>query len=151
MWILVLSIGINVSCVDAWWFDGWPIKFLDEAADKANGAWDTDKVQDTILDNTITSAGSACSKDSRYTFSNTLCIIKSNLYTYLQYTIYVGLAVATIMLVRNGLRLVVAKDNEAQFKEFKKNMISIGVWVLLLIGFYIIIEVFVSVVNLLTE
>lgn len=151
MWILILLIGINPSFVDAWWFDGWPVKFLDEAADKANTDEDLDKVQDTHLDNVITSAWNACGKDSRYTFSNTLCMIKDNLYVYLQYAVYIWLAVATIMLVWNGLRLVVSKDNEAQFKEFRKNMISIGIWVILLICFYIIIEIFVSVVNLVTE
>ena len=136
--------------INAWWFDNWSIEFLDQVADKSNRSEDQDVVQNTLLDS-VTSKGSYCENatiDSRYTFSNTLCWIKNNMDNYLQYAVYIWLTVATILLVWNGLKLVVSKDNQKEFDNFKKNLISIAVWVILLVAFYYIIEIFVSVVNL---
>lgn len=152
MWIVVLSVAFNVSCVNAWWFDNkWPMWVLEELVNEANKDEDQDKVQDTKLGNVITSKWNTCGVNSSYTFSNTLCVIKKNLYSYLQYAVYIWLAVATILLIWNGLQMVVSKDNEAQFKEFQKNAINIVKWVVLLLAFYFIIDLFVSVVNLLTK
>lgn len=135
--------------VNAWWFENWSVEFLDQVADKANRSEDQDVVQNTLLDS-VTS-NSYCENatiDSRYTFSNTLCWIKNNIDNYLQYAVYIWLTVATILLVWNGLKLVVSKDNQKEFDSFKKNLISIAIWVILLVAFYYIIEIFVSVVNL---
>ena len=147
---LVLLLTLNISCVSAWWFDNWPVWFLNEVYEEANEDVDQDKVQNTRLD-IVTSRWNSCGKDSRFTFSNTLCSIKNNLYSYLQYAVYIWLAVATILLIWNGFQLVVSKDNAKQFNEFKKNMISIGIWVILLVAFYYILELFASIVNLFTE
>lgn len=149
-WLIVSIVLLLWQNVDAWWFDGdSTTMLLDSVVDKANDP--TEEVQNTRLDGIVTSRWNACWQDSRYTFSNTLCIIRDNLYSYLQYAVYIWLAVATILLVRNGFTLVVSKDNEAQFKKVIKNMMNIGIWVLLLLGFYIILEIFVSIVNLIVE
>jgi hypothetical protein len=54
-----------------------------------------------------------------------LCNIKANLGNYLQYVVYIGLTAATILLIRNGFKLVTASDRGKQMSEFKKNFIYI--------------------------
>lgn len=149
----VLSVVLfqEKTYASSWRFNDWPTYFLENVVDKANG--DTDAVQDTALDS-VTSKGQFCDNGpvgSTYTFSNTLCFIKNNLYHYLQYVVYVWLAAATILLIWNWFLLVVSDDNAKQIWEFRKNAKSIGIWVILLIAFYIIIEIFVSIVNLIAE
>jgi hypothetical protein len=47
--------------------------------------------------------------------------------------------------------LVVSDDKASQIKTFKKNMMNIGIWVILVVAFYIIIDIFVSIVNLIAD
>ena len=108
----------------------------------------TDPVQETDLD-VVTSDG--CTElrvDGRFTISRTLCNIKSNIWNYLQYLMYIWLTAATIFLIRNGLKIVTSPDKEKQMSTFKKNLIYIIIWVVLLTWFYYVIDIFVSVVNL---
>jgi 4-hydroxybenzoate polyprenyltransferase len=64
---------------------------------------------------------------------------------------YVGLTAATILLIRNWFKIVTSTDREKQVGVFKKNLLYIVIWVVLLIWFYYIIDIFVSVVNLVTD
>jgi hypothetical protein len=64
---------------------------------------------------------------------------------------YIGLSAATILLIWNGFKLVTSSDREKQMTTFKKNLIYIIIWVVLLVAFYFIIDVFVSFVNLVGE
>lgn len=156
----VLSFGLSLSLfawissqVDAVW-GGWfenndPIQVLDNVVDNANSNPSED-VQDTKMD-TVTSMLDSCWVDSRFTFSNTLCYISNQLHYYLQYVVYIALAVATIFLIWNGFQLVVSNDKQKQIWKFKQNLINIGLWVILVIAFYIIIDIFVSVVNLIAK
>jgi hypothetical protein len=79
--------------------------------------------------------------------TKTFCSIKLAIKWYLQYIIYIWLAWATIFIIRNWFRIVTSTDREAQMKKFKTNMINLIIWVILLTSFYIILDVFVSVVN----
>lgn len=108
----------------------------------------SDRVQNTKLD---AMNSSTCWIDSRYTLTRTLCFIRENIHDYLQYVIYFWLAAATILLIRNGFKLVTASDKDKQIWAFKKNLIYIIVWVVLLIWFYVIIDIFVSVTNTVLE
>jgi hypothetical protein len=102
----------------------------------------------------VTSKYSECywiAPDSRFTITRTLCSIKANIKDYLQYVMYIGLTAATILLIWNWFKIVTASDQGKQIWEFKKNLIYIVIWVLLLIWFYYIIDIFVSVVNLVAE
>lgn len=127
-----------------------PIKFLDNAYNKANKKGE--EIQDTDL-NQVTSKGdtNTCSFLPQFTFSRTLCYIKNNIKNYLDYVLYIWLTAALILIIRNGFKLVIAQDGSKQMTTFKKNMLYIAIWVILLIWFYYIIEIFVSVVNLLGE
>lgn len=128
-----------------------PVKFLDNAYNKANK--EGKEIQNTDL-NQVNSKSDACAdlaKDSRFTFTRTLCYIKNNIKNYLDYVLYIWLTAALILIIRNGFKLVTAQDGSKQMTTFKKNMLYIAIWVILLIWFYYIIEIFVSVVNLIGE
>ena len=128
-----------------------PIDVLDSYYRLSNKK-SSDRVQKTDLD---TVSSSACTEpifnDHRFTITRTLCNIKGNLWDYLQYITFIGLAVATILLIWNGFKLVTSTDREKQMTDFKKHLIYIIIWVILLIGFYYVIDVFVRVVNVITE
>lgn len=113
----------------------------------------SDRVQRTDLDN-VSSRG--CTEaiggvGISFTITRTLCNIKGNIWDYLQYIMYIWLSVATILLIRNGFKLVTSSDREKQMSTFKKNLIYIIIWVILLVAFYYIIDVFVSLVNLIEK
>ena len=139
----------EVNAASSWFDYNEPIQVLDNVVDNANKS-SSDDVQNTKMDK-VTSKLNSCWKDSRYTFSNTLCFITNNLHYYLQYVVYIWLALAVIFLIWNGLQLILSKDNEKQFEKFKTNAINIWIWVILIVAFYIIIDIFVSVVNLIAE
>lgn len=150
-WIIILSfIQMSWEVTVASWFDvNEPIQVLDKVVDDANKNKSED-VQNTKMDK-VTSKLNSCWVDGRYTFSNTLCFISNNLYYYLQYVVYIWLAMATIFLIWNGFQLVMSNDKQKQIWVFRTNLKNIWIWVILIVAFYIIIDIFVSVVNLLTE
>lgn len=111
----------------------------------------SDRVQNTELDYVNSNSCRELGVDSRFTISRTLCYIKENIGDYLQYIMYVGLSAAVIFLIWNGFQLVTASDREKQMSAFKKNLIYIIIWVILLVSFYFIINIFVSFVNLIAE
>ena len=86
--------------------------------------------------------------DERFTITKTLCSIKYYSRTYLEYVVYAWLAVATIFIIRNWFQLVTSSDRWKQMWEFRNNIKYLIIWVILLICFYYIIDVFVSLVNL---
>lgn len=132
-------------------FNQNPVRALDSFYDKANNNLG-DRVQRTDLDKI--SSSSRCdelSVDGRFTITRTLCNIKASVWDYLQYIMYIGLSAATILLIWNWFKLVTASDRGKQMTDFKKNLIYIIVWVVLLVAFYFIIDVFVSFVNLVVE
>lgn len=139
--------------VQSWNFNQNPVKILDDIYDESNDN-PSSTVQNTDLDKTVTSKLSECywiAPDSRFTLTRTLCSIKANVKDYLQYVMYIGLTAATILLIRNWFKIVTASDQGKQIEQFKHNLIYIVIWVVLLIWFYYIIDIFVSVVNLVAE
>lgn len=126
-----------------------PIRLLDVIYYKANG-YIGDEVQDTRYD-AVTAKTPCPGGSNKFTISNTLCSLKWLSTGYLQYLMYIWLTAATILIIRNWFTLVTSPDREKQFAKFKKNITYIVVWVILLIGFYYIIDFFVSMVNLIAE
>ncbi len=111
-----------------------------------------EEVQQTQLDNISSNCNDSIWWVSwRFTITKTICNIKSQMGSYLQYVIYIWLSLATILLIRNGFKLVTSKDKWNQMKEFGKNIVKIIIWVILLISFYYILDVFVSVINFVAE
>lgn len=126
-----------------------PVSLINDVKYEANKD-KSQQIQNTEYDN-VTSSASACAElsvDSRFTIVRTLCSLKNLSRDYVQYVMYIWLAAATIFIIWNGFQIVTSSDREKQMWIFKKNIVYIIIWVVLLIGFYYIIDLFVSVVNL---
>lgn len=163
--LLVILVSLFVSCVA---FFKWnitladsndkpssrnynrPITIVDSVKWNANKSI-SDQVQKTDLDTVTSKFWCEASVNPKFTLTKTLCHLKELSKDYMQYVMYFGLVIATILLIRNWFKIVTATDREAQMKTFTKNMLYIVIWVVLLIWFYYIIDIFVSVVNLVTD
>ena len=147
----VLSPIFQVQSKQEWKFDSdSPFGIVSQLKEEANKE---DAIQKTKL-NGVTSKFSECdwiAPDSRFTLTRTLCSIKANIKDYLQYVMYIWLTAATILLIRNGFKIVTSGDQGKEIEKFKKNLLYIVIWVFLLIWFYYVIDIFVSVVNLIVE
>jgi hypothetical protein len=89
--------------------------------------------------------------DSRYTLTRTLCYIKNNSWSYLQYVLFTWLTLATIFIIWNGFMLVTSSNREKQISTFKTNLIYTVVWITLLLWFYYFIDIYVWIINLFTD
>ena len=158
IWMLALSLvffWISVSNVaearngDRKFGDN-PVKVLDVIKNEANKSR-SEQVQKTQLDSTTSKWCKDVGLDSRFTFTRTLCYIKNNVWSYLQYIMYVWLTAATILLIRNWFKLVTSQDREKEMKAFSKNLIYIAIWITLLLWFYYFIDIYVWVINLFSD
>lgn len=154
-WIIItlsMFLWISLNQASAWNFNNEAVWILDEVKYQSNNH-PSDEIQNTDLD-VVTSKESVCdwiAPDMTFSITRTLCSIKLKAKDYLQYVVYFGLAAATFFLIQNGFKIVTSSDREKQIAAFKKNLIYVIVWVVLLIGFYYIIDIFVSVVNMIAE
>jgi len=109
-----------------------------------------DTVQETAVDHISSNSCNELWLDKRFTISWTLCYIKQSMHHYLQYIVYIGLSAAVIFLIWNGFKLITSSDREKEMGNFTKNLKYLIIWVILLVAFYAIIEIFTSIVNLLS-
>lgn len=159
IWMLALSLvffwvaTLNVAeAVDRDWnFDKQsPVGILDAVKNEANKSR-SDQVQKTQLDSTTSKRCTDIGLDSRFTFTRTLCYIKNNVWSYLQYIMYIWLTGATILLIWNWFKLVTSQDREKEMKTFTKNLVYIIIWITLLLWFYYFIDIYVWVINLFSD
>lgn len=129
-------------------FEGGATKLVDDIY--RDQKRDSDTVQNTSFDNVSSTACNELRVDERFTIFKTLCYIKEELHNYLQYVIYIGLSAAVMLLIWNGFKLITASNREEQMKKFTTNLKYIIIWVILLVSFYAIIEIFVTIVNLIS-
>ena len=127
-----------------------PIQVLNAVKWNAN-KHKSEEVQKTELDVVNSIDCDEIAVGTNFTITRTLCSIKKHSQSYLEYVIYVWLTAATIFLIRNGFQLVTAPDRWKQIWIFKKNLKYIIIWVILLISFYYILDIFVTTVNLIAE
>ena len=118
--------------------------------------WDTitDKTReilDTPRNETTSKRCADIWVDSRFTITRTLCYLKNNSWSYLQYVMFIWLVAATILIIRNWFKLVTSPDREKEIIIFKKNMIYIIVWITLLLWFYYFIDIYVWIINLFSD
>ena len=144
----VFSVSYAQDKEGTWWkfAEHNPVDLLDTINTKANGS-KADRVQDTQLNNVTSKTACELPVKSNFTITRTLCYIKENIKSYLQYVIYIWLAAATIIVIWNGFLLVTSSNRETQMTNFKKNMWYLVIWIVLIVGFYFILDVFVSIVN----
>ena len=143
---LLMAFISPVSQAEARDFEKGPIKILEDVI--------TEKTRDILATPWNNATSKWCRDiwvDSRFTFTRTLCYIKNNSWGYLQYIMFIWLTVATILIIRNGFKLVTSTDREKQFTTFKKNMIYIIIWIVLLTWFYYFIDIYIWIINLFTD
>ena len=131
-------------------YDKSPIDVLNAVKWNAN-KYKSEEVQNTELDKVNSIDCDEIAVGTNFTITRTLCSIKKHAQSYLEYVIYIWLTAATIFLIRNGFQLVTASDRWKQIWVFKKNLTYIIIWVILLISFYYILDIFVTTVNLVAE
>ena len=128
-----------------------PTNLFSTIVQRANLYW-SEKVQNTTLNGVSSnSCDDAISIGSNFTITRTLCSIKQGIRPYLQYIIWAWLTGATILIIRNWFKLVTSTDRAKQIKEFQKNIIYIIIWVTLIISFYWILDIFVSLINFVAD
>ena len=137
-----------VNATDSSVFTRSPSKLLD---DIYKDQTKSDTVQETALDEVNSTESKMWWADSTFSITNTLYSIQKKMHNYLQYVVYIGLSAAVIFLIWNGFNIITSSDKEKEMGEFKKNLKYIIVWVIILVAFYTIIDVFVGIVNLISR
>ena len=120
-----------------------PEEIASTIADRAN---EDEKIQDTKL-NKINNKQWWYPK--QYQLTNTAEWIRKNIQPYLQWSLYIGLIAATILLIWNGFRLVTNSTLwGGDIKTVKNNIKNILIGVLIMTGFLVIIKLTMAVINM---
>ena len=85
---------------------------------------------------------------ARFTISNTLDSIRIRLAPYLQWAVYIGLALAVIFIIYNWFLMVTwSLHSQWERSAVQKRLMMIIIGVLLLTGFYFVIRLIVIIAN----
>lgn len=119
-----------------------PIRILDAVVGEANEEY---QIQQTSLDDATSTQWAYA---SQYKIANTLDRFRNNINPYLQWTVYIGLSIAVILLIYNGFLMVTnVVHKQWDISKIKTNIINIVIGVIILTGFYFIIKLAVSIIN----
>lgn len=147
MWMVAIlgtMVGGNMIFAQqgSYWSRGTdPIGIFQSTAGDTN---DTN-IQDNRLNNVSRGEGWY---PARYTISNTLDSLRVRIAPYLQWLVYIGLALAVIFIIYNGLLMVTWSLHSLwDWSSVQKRLLTLIIWVLILTGFYFIIQLLVIVVN----
>jgi len=143
--MLILSLPCFAS--NTWWIGWWrtPTEIADTIAGKANEG--ATNIQDTKLDMINNSTKLAANGSRKYQIANTLnWLIKDEnwISAYLQWTLFIGLVGATILLIWNGTMLVTGQGKINEVKEKIKNIV---LWVIIMTSFVAIIKIVSMLLN----
>lgn len=107
-----------------------------------------DKTPDQILKNLKDNDIQKTSLDnvSWKWIKNTLTSVKTNSYWYIQWLWFIGLSIALILIIYNGMYLLWNFWSEDKMWKVKKRLLSLIIWVLVLTTWYLIIKLVVSLV-----
>jgi hypothetical protein len=99
---------------------------LDAVVGKAN---QTTKIQDTALDKVSNTKGQFATK---YRVANTLDSIRVEIAPYLQWFIFIGLSVATILIIITGFQLVTSQQSGEDTKKAQGRIKNIVIGIIIL-------------------
>ncbi len=120
-----------------------PIDILDTIHGESNDDPDY-AIQETALDGAVHEVESW-----EYRMRNTLKVITNHINIYLQWLLYIGLSVAVILLIVNGLMMVTGAFHKYwDVATVKKNIFHIGIGVVLMSGFYAVVKLILALVNM---
>jgi hypothetical protein len=122
-----------------------PVDLLNAFNDVTNAEH---RIQETALDG-VTSQSAGYSGNIKFRITNTLEYLKNNIHPYIQWIVYLGLALATILLIYNGFLMVtnVVNGGQGELSKIKGNFINIGIGVIVLTGFYYLIDIITAIIN----
>lgn len=122
-----------------------PMQVFETFVDKANDNWRY-SIQETALDNVSDLQWIYL---RQYKISNTLDFIRQEIDPYLQRAAYIGLVASTVWLIICWFLLVTGGISKMEwFKSVKWRVINALIWVFLLSGFYLVVKLFISVINM---
>lgn len=150
--ILCISLGIVATImgsplVIAAWAEGWgnygtsPTEVLHRVVGEANVET---KIQDTQLDRI--SSVSDQQFTSKYQIANTLNSFRIKVAPYLQWFMFIGLSIATVMIIITGFQLVTSVQSGADTKKASTRIKNIAIGIIVMTWFYVITRLFMSLV-----
>ncbi len=158
IWYTIVIMMLSIVCVLCMeyqnstfaqdWGEYWtdPISILEKVKEKANNS-NQYAVQDTALDATMNKISTK--GNNKYRITATLEAVNSKIHVYLQWMMYIGLSIATILLIFNWFMMVTHAAHESgDISVVKKNIMKIGIGVILMTGFWGIIKLILAVVNM---
>lgn len=144
--ITLLSLPLFADYPSRTGYGAKPVSILDTIVDKAN----EDYYISESKFNDISSQTEQYDANPNHRITNTLYTLKNKIHPYLQRTLYLGLTAATILLIYNGFLLVTNGIHEqGEFSKIKGNLIPIGIGVIILTGFYFLLDLIIAIMNFL--
>lgn len=131
-------------------WNGSPQNVLDNIVWKAN---ENDRIQDTSLDGVNSYETQYVRGNPQMRITNTLTWLKDHIHPYLQWIVFFGLSIATILVIYNGFLMVTngVNGDKWELKKVQKNFMYIAIWVIVLVGFYFLLDIVMGLVNLLAS
>mgnify|MGYP007069862401 FL=1 len=146
--LLVFTTVFSFSYAQEWkWTNRWstPMQVFETFVDKTNDEWRYN-VQDTALD-WVTDLQWIYPR--QYKISNTLDYIRQEIDPYLQRAAYIGLVASTAWLIICWFLLVTWWISKSSwFEKVKWKIFNALIWVFLLSGFYLVVKLFISIINM---
>ncbi len=143
MYFLIIFLNITFSASWKTYSGTTAEQVLDRVVDNSK----TENIIESQFDNVINKG--TFGQDKK--ISGTLDSIRDNISFYLNWILFLGLTGATILIVYNGFLLVFTPVAGDQLEKVKKRLLNIVVGVVVMTGFYFIIKVSLSVMNMILE
>ncbi len=143
--LVVVMMGSFSSCLaqqSSWGsYGNNPLDILDTVAWEANDQY---KIQETKLNEVSNLEGGF---PSQFRITNTLDSIRAKITPYIQWIMFIWLSLAVVLIIYNGLLLVTnSLHGDGEISSVQKRIINILIWVLVLTGFYFILQVTLSLI-----
>ncbi len=147
--ILFITMGMSIFpafAKNGWWsYGSSPIEILETVKTNTNDDAGYE-IQDTALDKAMNEV----SPSSEHRIYATLTAVRQHINVYLQWMMYIGLSLATILLIANGFMMVTHGVHKSwDFSALKKNVSKIVIGVLIMTGFRAIMKLLLAVMNML--
>lgn len=141
MWLFLWSVAL-AQAGSRWSYGSTPNDILDSIANQANDEYN---IQDSPLERVNERQWWY---PMQYRIANTLDSIRVNISIYIQWIVFVWLALATIWLIYIWFLMVTnGVANEWTIDKVKTRVIWIVVWVLLITWFYAVLRILTSLIT----
>lgn len=145
--LLCLMIWRSISGISSaqtngrWDYGSTPMQILDKVVNNANDQYN---IQDTPLE-AVNEWG--WQFNAEYKIANTLDSIRYNIAKYIQWVVFIGMALAVIGIIITGLLMVTKAVSDSEIAEIKNRVKGIVIGVLILGWFVAIIRLVVSLIT----